>query len=472
MNIGAFGENFPYTNFHDLNLDWILKTLKELKEQWQNFDALNSIIVADPALWNPQTVYKKNTIVVDSNGNGYISTNTTIPGAQLTDPNYWRLVFPYGVSVSELEERVREAIAEQNQHIEDAIEEQNEYIERSTLKNIQNRYFLICGDSYVVYYGNNLYNKILEYGQMDTTKCFNAAVSGASFHDTQNSFISQIQNFSGDKNAITDILVIGGINDATLAMPANRQALELKIAEFKSYVSQNYPNAVIWGFYCGSCLANSQYYATHNADSQEWVRYAWYNNNEANIFNYVSIPFLNTLPGNFASDGVHPTAAAQNMIASRIVNALKGQPNFYSIPTYASNMYGSGATVETGIVANANMRIDNDIAQLTISSLSLHITTGTVLNRSTETEIATLNQFLVKKPVYVPGYLFLNRFSADHNYDYIKVVFIFKDGKLYITPKEILEGSGWISYTAIDSNESTITLTMPMTITTSLENIN
>ena len=33
MNIGAFGENFPYTNFHDLNLDWILKTMKEsLKE--------------------------------------------------------------------------------------------------------------------------------------------------------------------------------------------------------------------------------------------------------------------------------------------------------------------------------------------------------------------------------------------------------------------------------------------------------
>ena len=33
MNNGAFGENFPYTNFHDLNLDWVLKTLKEIKEQ-------------------------------------------------------------------------------------------------------------------------------------------------------------------------------------------------------------------------------------------------------------------------------------------------------------------------------------------------------------------------------------------------------------------------------------------------------
>lgn len=29
MNTGVFGENFPYTNFHDLNLDWIIAKMKE-----------------------------------------------------------------------------------------------------------------------------------------------------------------------------------------------------------------------------------------------------------------------------------------------------------------------------------------------------------------------------------------------------------------------------------------------------------
>lgn len=29
MSIGAFGENFPYTNYHSLNLDWIVQKLKE-----------------------------------------------------------------------------------------------------------------------------------------------------------------------------------------------------------------------------------------------------------------------------------------------------------------------------------------------------------------------------------------------------------------------------------------------------------
>lgn len=28
-NIGAFGENFPYTNYHDMNTDWLVKTMKD-----------------------------------------------------------------------------------------------------------------------------------------------------------------------------------------------------------------------------------------------------------------------------------------------------------------------------------------------------------------------------------------------------------------------------------------------------------
>lgn len=34
--MGLF-DNFPYTNFHELNLDWILKKIKELSEQWDRF---------------------------------------------------------------------------------------------------------------------------------------------------------------------------------------------------------------------------------------------------------------------------------------------------------------------------------------------------------------------------------------------------------------------------------------------------
>ncbi len=34
MNTGAFGENFPYTNFHELNMDWIVKIAKDFLDQY------------------------------------------------------------------------------------------------------------------------------------------------------------------------------------------------------------------------------------------------------------------------------------------------------------------------------------------------------------------------------------------------------------------------------------------------------
>ncbi len=34
MNTGAFGENFPYSNFHDLNMDWIVKIAKDFLDQY------------------------------------------------------------------------------------------------------------------------------------------------------------------------------------------------------------------------------------------------------------------------------------------------------------------------------------------------------------------------------------------------------------------------------------------------------
>ncbi len=31
-------EAFPYTNFHDMNMDWILQKMKELLKEWETFE--------------------------------------------------------------------------------------------------------------------------------------------------------------------------------------------------------------------------------------------------------------------------------------------------------------------------------------------------------------------------------------------------------------------------------------------------
>lgn len=42
MNTGIFGENFPYSNFHDLNMDWIIKIVKDFLEQYTSIQELIS----------------------------------------------------------------------------------------------------------------------------------------------------------------------------------------------------------------------------------------------------------------------------------------------------------------------------------------------------------------------------------------------------------------------------------------------
>lgn len=40
MNTGAFGEGFPYSNFHDLNMDWIIKIAKDFLDQYTHIQQI------------------------------------------------------------------------------------------------------------------------------------------------------------------------------------------------------------------------------------------------------------------------------------------------------------------------------------------------------------------------------------------------------------------------------------------------
>lgn len=42
MNNGAFGENFPYSNFHDLNMDWIIQIAKDFLDQYTHIQEIIS----------------------------------------------------------------------------------------------------------------------------------------------------------------------------------------------------------------------------------------------------------------------------------------------------------------------------------------------------------------------------------------------------------------------------------------------
>lgn len=97
-------DRYPYTNFHELNDDWIIKTLKEFDAKLDEFVVMNSLTYADPILYAVETTYPANTVVI-CNDTAYVSLQTVpagiVPGAD-NAADYWLCIFPFGAMIEEL----------------------------------------------------------------------------------------------------------------------------------------------------------------------------------------------------------------------------------------------------------------------------------------------------------------------------------------------------------------------------------
>lgn len=85
---------YPYTDFHELNLDWILKQIREINYSLDNFIVMNTIKYADPIGWDITTQYEANTVVIDqATGIAYISTRPVPAGITISNTDYWSVIF-------------------------------------------------------------------------------------------------------------------------------------------------------------------------------------------------------------------------------------------------------------------------------------------------------------------------------------------------------------------------------------------
>ena len=88
MNINPI-HRAPYTNFHDLNLDWIIEVLTEFNTKLSDFVSLATIKYADPIQWDITRQYESNTVVVDRSGNAYLSVRPVPSGVSLDRVEFW-----------------------------------------------------------------------------------------------------------------------------------------------------------------------------------------------------------------------------------------------------------------------------------------------------------------------------------------------------------------------------------------------
>ena len=89
-----FFHNYPYTDAHELNLDWLIAQIKAINSTLSNFIVMNTIKYADPFQWNITTQYESNTIVMDPvTGVAYISTKPVPAGISISNTDFWTAVF-------------------------------------------------------------------------------------------------------------------------------------------------------------------------------------------------------------------------------------------------------------------------------------------------------------------------------------------------------------------------------------------
>lgn len=522
------GEQFPYTNTHDLNLDWIIKTLKEMSDKIDNFILNSSIQFADPIEWSDSTDYEQLTVVVYNN-TGYISLKSVPAGTAITNTEYWQPIFDMSVimddldelqtlieaadadiddlqtAVSALQEDVGELVTglsgvadrvtsletdnttnkAQIQDNKDDIaslknrtsdletdntnnksnitnlQTRTTAIENTMVKNNKSKHLLYLGDSYSTYWNNQLFNEIANNMGIPYAQCHNVSVSGAAFVDQNNSFLSQVQNYAGNRNEITDILVVGGINDALLAYDSysnvypDTSALQTAIRNFVTYCNNNYPNAQIHFAYVGGTMATSTYYASlHPAKSQEWAFWAYtvfaagLGVNVINSYNAIHLS-----PNNYDADGLHPNSQyGVPAIAQDIVASFNGRETAHNRPSILVPITASGISA-SGTLAGF-FRIVNDIAELEIPDQYVFITAGQVIG-NVEKEIATLadSGFIIRNPLYVNTTVTISGFSLGSAIQ-LPAMVIFRDGKVYI--KVYKPGtSDWETLTAAGASSIT-----------------
>lgn len=102
---------YPYTDAHELNLDWIIRQIKKLENTMETFVSYASIKYADPILWDITSQYEQNTVVIDpQTGNGYLSTKAVPYGISITNTDYWTPIFNYSAEINRLEGMINDEI--------------------------------------------------------------------------------------------------------------------------------------------------------------------------------------------------------------------------------------------------------------------------------------------------------------------------------------------------------------------------
>lgn len=193
--------------------------------------------------------------------------------------------------------------------------------------------YIIIGDSYVFRNNYLLSNTVAQIMGLNSNELYVAAQGGARWKGDEPLYLSLLQSLNiTNPEEITDILVLGGVNDITIDNP---QQIVEAMQRFSAYVSQTYPNAYIHvGFI-------SRYKNVENQKNMITSLLYSYEYTGANNMGFIEGSYNYTPFYLLEADGIHPTVEGTRRIAYSIVDYLKGYSSnsahfsFLTIPVTA-----------------------------------------------------------------------------------------------------------------------------------------
>lgn len=437
-----FWNKYPYTDMHELNLDWILAEIMKLHHDYDEFKAVNTITNA--GAWDITKQYQAWTVVSDNNA-GYISLKPVPAGVAISNTEYWGLIADYNILITNLAARIA---ALEN----DTAPVVAEYNLRT------NRKILFVGDSYS---GTShwSYKTGDLFGLSAGVSYWVNAVGGEGFTIGQdgNGFLDELVQFHNNASVpddeITDIIVCGGANDALDDTVDIVQGIE----DFMDYATATFPNAKVYLGFIGAIINGGSEVSTR---TQKLLMKACYMYSTIAKFggHYLAgLEFtLHHNPSFLDAGGLHPTMTAGDALAKSIYNAVNG---FNPINEWVEQTIVGSPLLGSDTAKNFNRRDYGETVQISCSGNSVDINPGT----STLFESSALGT-----AVYELSNIFFNRMhivsgvmaAAIGAGSVFPVDVIFLDDRMYVRANNH-SGASWDDITATRLILRNFTLTVP-----------
>ena len=310
--------------------------------------------------------YENMAVVDNGMGTSYISKVPVPAGTPLTDTNYWALYGASNGAIINLQNQIGDLsnlTTNDNSNLVGAINELNR----------PKRHYIVIGDSFS--YGS-IDPNTLGHGWIDIllglypnetitylTEAQAQQVVGVSGFASTKPFLSMLQSIEGfnpdlDKDGVTDIVVIGGTNDA----PYSQGTIETAIDNFCQYCKAHYKNAKIR---IGIFGVNIQNNGTVCTAYQKCVEHG------AN--------FMGDLWGivdtkKYLSDGTHMTQAGYNLYCPYVADSIiHGETHYTSVGTGTITPIAAGDTRVydfTIITTEDAINVDFDLPMIVADNLT------------------------------------------------------------------------------------------------------